>query len=87
MATDGWELELGNRLLATGNQRLASSVTSGGWEPTFGSRRLASGIWLLAAGGWCPAASSRLFDDGAGVVLGVVAEGDFGNVYTLTYRQ
>ena len=47
--------------------------------------RLADGIWLLAAGGWCPAAASRLFDDGAGVVFGVVAEGDFGNVYTLTY--
>ena len=40
-----------------------------------------------AAGGWCPAAGSRLFDNGTGVVLGVVAEGDFGNVYTLTYRQ
>ena len=33
------------------------------------------------------AAGSRLFDNGTGVVLGVVAEGDFGNVYTLTYRQ
>ena len=28
----------------------------------------------------------RLFYNGAGVVLGVVAEGDFGDVYTLTYR-
>ena len=33
------------------------------------------------------AAGSRLFNNGTGVVLGVVAEGDFGNVYTLTYRQ
>ena len=40
-----------------------------------------------AAGSWCPEAGSRLFDDGAGVVLGVVAEGDFGNVHTLTHRQ
>ena len=36
--------------------------------------------WLFLGGG-------RLFDDGAGVVFGVVAEGDFGNVYTLTYWQ
>ena len=27
-----------------------------------------------------------LFYNGAGVVLGVVAEGDFGDVYALTYR-
>ena len=40
-----------------------------------------------ASGGWEPAFGSRLFDNGTGVVLGVVAEGDFGNVYTLTYRQ
>ena len=39
--------------------------------------------WLASS----VAAGSRLFDNGTGVVLGVVAEGDFGNVYTLTYRQ
>ena len=47
---------------------------AGGWEPAFGSRRLG------------PAFGGRLFDNGAGVVFGVVAEGDFGNMYTLTYR-
>ena len=71
---------------------------SGGWEPAFGGRRmgaglgsrqLADGSWDWAAGiqwlGASVAAGGRLFDDGAGVVFGVVAEGDFGNVYTLTY--
>jgi hypothetical protein len=27
-----------------------------------------------------------LWNNGTGIVLGVIAEGDFGDVYTLTYR-
>ena len=73
MVAGGWELGLGSRLLATGVQR--------------GVQRLESGIWQPASSGWFPAFGGRLFDDGAGVVFGVVAEGYFGNVYTLTYWQ
>ena len=57
---------------------------SGGWHPAW---LLVAGSQHLAAGGWRPVSSSRLFDNGTGVVFGVVAEGDFGNVYTLTYWQ
>lgn len=57
---------------------------SGGWRPAW---RPETGSQHLAAGGRCPAAGSRLLHNSASVVLGVVAEGDFGNVYTLTYRQ
>ena len=43
-----------------------------------------SAYWILDIGYWVR--DIGLWNNGAGVVLGVVAEGDFGNVYTLTYR-
>ena len=80
-----WELGAGIGQPASGGWRPAWQLAFGSWRMGTGIGQPASGGWGPAFGGWRPAASGRLFDDGAGVVFGVVAEGDLGDMYTLTY--